>query len=369
MAQEFTLRPRVEIDGAPLSAEVEVLLEHVIVDFHLHTTDMFEVMFRDAEKQVLTQTKLKIASKVKISAPPLGGSTPEVLIAGEVTALEGEYDSAGSRAIVRGYDQSHRLHTGTKSRTFMNTKDSDIASTVASDHGLSGGTIDDTKTVYDHVYQHNQSDWDFLWQRANRIGFEVAVADGKLFFRKPTQASDAPAQGDYQSSDPLQLVFGQDLIAFYPRISAVGQVKEVKGRGWDQKNKQEITSSAPAETSSVKLPTTPAGLAEAFGHSWTFTMDDSTLTTQSALDTAVKAARDRIGSSAGEAEGIARGNPKLKAGQAVSVSAVSKEFVGSYTLSKTRHVFDAHGYRTYFTVSGSLDRSLLGLVSAGAHGR
>jgi phage protein D len=368
MPHEFTLRPRVEIDGTSLSPEVEVLLEHVVVDFHLHTTDMFEVMFRDAEKQVLSQTKLKIASKVKISAPPLGGTTPEVLISGEVTSIEGEYDSTGSRAIVRGYDQSHRLHTGTKSRTFLRTKDSDIAQTVASDHQLQGGTIDDTKIVHDHVYQHNQSDWEFLWQLANRIGFEVAVTEGKLHFRKPTQASDAPGQGDYGSSNPLQLVFGQDLIAFYPRISAVGQVSEVVGWAWDAKNKQELTSKAPAGTSSVSLPTTPSNLAEAFGHSWSFTMSDATLATQSALDEAVKAARDRIGSSAGEAEGIARGNPKLKAGQAVSVSAVSKEFVGSYTLSKTRHVFDAQGYRTYFTVSGSLDRSLLGLVLGGGHG-
>jgi len=367
MPEEFALRPRVEIDGTALSAELEVLLEHVVVDDHLHTPDMFEVRFRDADRQVLSQAKLKIGSKVKVSAPPLGGNTPDVLISGEVTAFEGEYDSGGSRVIVRGYDGSHRLHIGRISKTFVNMKYSDIARQVANDHGLQPGTIDDSKTVYDHVFQHNLTDWELLSDLAEKIGFELAVSDAKLHFRKPTQASAAPGQGDYHSSNPLQLVFGQDLIAFYPRISSSGQVKEVKVRGWDPINKQPLIGSAPAGTSSASLPTTPADMAAAYGNR-TFTVVDRTLTSQTAVDAAALAARDQIGSSAGEAEGVARGNPKLKAGAAVSVSAVSREFIGSYALTHTRHVFDAQGYRTQFTVSGGQDRSLLGLVSVGGNG-
>lgn len=367
MTQEFALRPRVEIDGTALSAELEVLLEQVVVDDHLHTPDMFEVTLRDAELKVLSQAKLKIGSKVKVSAPPLGGTAPDVLISGEVTAFEGEYDSAGSRAIVRGYDASHRLHMGRISKTFVNVKYSDIAQQVAKDHDLEPGTIADSKTVLDHVFQHNLTDWEFLGNLAAKIGFEVAVSDDKLHFRKPTESSDAPGQGDYHSSNPLQLVFGQDLIAFYPRVSSAGQVKEVRVRGWDPINKQSLIGSAQAGTSSASLPTSPADLAAAYGNR-IFTLVDRTLTNQSAIDAAALAARDQIGSSAGEAEGIARGNPKLKAGQAVSVSAVSKEFVGSYTLTHTRHMFDAHGYRTFFTISGGQDRSLFGLVSAGGNG-
>ncbi len=49
----------------------------------------------------------------------------------------------------------------------------------------------------------------------------------------------------------------------------------------------------------------------------------------------------------------------------MSVPPVPKEFTGNYTLTQTRHVFDAHGYRTHFTVSGGQNRSIFGLVSAG----
>jgi phage protein D len=366
MAQEFTLRPRVEIDGSPLSAELEVLLEQVVVDDHLHTPDMFEITFRDAERQVLSRANAKIGSRVKVSAPALGGGSPDVLISGEVTAFEGEYDLAGSRATVRGYDASHRLHRGRISKTYMNVKYSDVAGQVGRAQGLQTGTIDDSKTVHDHVFQHNLSDWEFLAMLAGEIGFEVSVSDFKLSFRKPTPSSDAPGQGDYGSANPLQLVFGKDLIAFYPRVNAAGQVKEVKVRGWDPVNKQPLLGSASAGSSSASLTSKPGDLADVFGAA-TFALVDRPLSTQSAVDAAALAARDQIGSAAAEADGTARGNPKLKAGQAVSVSAVSKEFVGSYTLTQTRHVFDLHGYRTHFTISGGQDRSLLGLVTAGGN--
>jgi phage protein D len=368
MPEEFALRPRVEIDGTPLSPELEVLLERVVVDDHLHTPDMFILTLRDAERRVLSDAKAKIGSKVKISAPALGGSSPEVLISGEVAALEAEYDPGGSRAIVRGYDASHRLHHGRETQTYRNVKYSDIARTVAGRHGLQAGTIDDSKTTHDHVSQANLSDWDFLSGLASEIGFEIAVTDEKLHFRQPTQSSQAPGQGDFQSSNPLQLVFGHDLIAFYPRVSSASQVKEVKVRGWDPKTKQALVGSAPASTSSTSLATTPASMADTVG-SRTHTLVDRPLSTQSQVDAAAKAAADQIGSAAAEAEGIARGNPRLKAGQAVSVSAVSKEFLGSYTLTHTRHVFEAQGYRTHFTVSGGQNRSLFGLVSGGWNGR
>src|SRR5258706_405302 len=82
----------------------------------------------------------------------------------------------------------------------------------------------------DHVSQVNLSDWDFLTTRAAEIGFEVAVTEGRLHFRRPEAAATAPAQGDLRASDPLQLVFGRDLLEFRPRVSSSQQVGEVRVR-------------------------------------------------------------------------------------------------------------------------------------------
>src|SRR6266487_1780216 len=261
------VKPRVDVDGSPLAAELEVLLEQVVVDDHLHLPDMFLLAFRDPQTQVLKQAHIRIGSRLKVSVPaPAGGSgAPEVLIDGEVTALEAEYDAHGSRAVVRGYDASHRLHRGRVTQTYQNVKDSDIAGTVAQRAGLQAGTIDDSRTTHDHVSQVNLSDWDFLKARAAEIGFEVAVSEGKLHFRRPKASGEGPAQGDFQSADPLQLVFGQDLLEFRPRVTSAEQVKEVKVRGWDPRGKQVVIGSAPAGTDSARLEATPGGLAEKFG--------------------------------------------------------------------------------------------------------
>ena len=60
---------------------------------------------------------------------------------------------------------------------------------------------------------------------------------------------------------------------------------------------------------------------------------------------------------------MAVGNAKLRAGSAVSIAQVGDTFLGKYTLTRTRHVFDDDGYRTEFEISGMQDRSTLGLMS------
>ena len=362
------IKPKVEVGGSPLSDGLAQLLELVVVDDHLHLPDMFMLSFRDSGHDVAKQANLQIGTKVKISVPsPEGGSGATLLIDGEVTALEAEYDALGSRAVVRGYDGSHRLHRGRFTKTYQNVKDSDIAQTVAQRAGLETGTIDDSGTTHEHVSQVNLSDWVFLHARADEIGFEVAVSEGKLHFRKPVPSQDAPGQGSFQSTDPTQLVMERNLLEFRPRVSSSEQVSDFKVRGWDPQAKQAVVGSAPAGTASVQLPATPGDLAQKFG-GHTFTEVDHPLTTQREVDATARAIADQLGSAVAEAEGVARGDPKLRAGTAVSVNAVAPDFVGRYTLTHTRHVFDAHaGYRTRFEVSGRQDRTLLGLVTNGAH--
>jgi phage protein D len=363
----FSVQPRVKVDGTDLDTDVLALLEEVIVDDHLHLPDMFLISLRDVAKDAFAKAHLRIGSKIEIASPAVGGSKADRLISGEVTALEAEYDSAGSRAVARGYDQSHRLQRGRHTETYRNVKDSDIARKVAQRHKLEAGVIDDSRMTHEHVSQCNLSDFEFLKARARAIGFEMAVAEGKLDFRKPAESSAAPPEGDFNSENPLQLVFGQDLLEFRPRVSSAEQVSEVKVRGWDPKEKKALIGSAQASSTSYSLPTGPSDLASKFGAPDLVAVD-RVPSTQTEAEAAARALAEQIGSAGAEADGIARGNPKLKAGTAVSISAVADAFGGRYTLTHTRHVFDTRGYRTLFEVSGRQERSLLGLVSAGSNG-
>src|SRR5437588_3728018 len=345
---------------------MESLLEQVIVDHHQHLPDMFAIAFHDPDRNVLSTLHATIGDSVTIKVTPPGGS-PETLIKGELTGFEAEYGATRLRTVLRGYDKSHRLHRGRRTETYKNVTDSDIARTVANRASLTIGQIDSTSGTFDHVSQANQSDWDFLKSRAREIGYELAMEDGKFNFRKPIQASAAPQNGTYQShSDPLQLVFGDDLIEFRPRVTSAEQVNDVKVRGWDPVQKQTVIGSANAATVTTdSLRDNPASLANKFGGP-TFTAVNRPLAQQAQVDGAAGSIAELISSAFAEADGLANGNPKLKAGATVSVGVVGDKFSGKYTLTSARHVFGEQGYRTHFAISGRQDRSLLGLASLGA---
>jgi len=366
MAQSFHVWPDIQLNGSALSDEMEALLEQVVVDHHQHLPDMFAITFHDPDRDVLGKLNATIGDTVTIKVTPPGGS-PETLIKGEVTGFEAEYGATRLRTVLRGYDMSHRLHRGRRTETYKNVTDSDIARTVASRASLTVGKIDSTSGTHDHVSQANQSDWDFLKSRAREIGYELAMEDGKFNFRKPIQASAAPQNGTYQNhSDPLQLVFGDDLIEFRPRVTSAEQVNDVKVRGWDPVQKQTVIGSANAATVTTdSLRDNPASLANKFGGP-TFTAVNRPLAQQAQVDGAAGSIAELISSAFAEADGLANGNPKLKAGATVSVGVVGDKFSGKYTLTSARHVFGEQGYRTHFAISGRQDRSLLGLASLGA---
>lgn len=366
MAQNFHVWPDIQLNGSAMSNEMEALLEQVVIDHHQHLPDMFAITFHDPDRDVLGKLNATIGDTVTIKVTPPGGS-PETLIKGEVTGFEAEYGATRLRTVIRGYDMSHRLHRGRRTETYKNVTDSDIARTVASRANLSIGKIDSTSGTHDHVSQANQSDWDFLKSRAREIGYELAMEDGNFNFRKPIEAAGAPQSGNYQNhNDPLQLVFGEDLIEFRPRVTSAEQVNNVKVRGWDPVQKQAVIGSANAGTvTTTSLRDDPSSLANKFGGP-TFTAVDRPLAEQGQNDGAAKSIAEMISSAFAEADGLANGNPKLKAGATISVGVVGDAFSGKYTLTSARHVFGEQGYRTHFVISGRQDRSLLGLASLGS---
>jgi uncharacterized protein involved in type VI secretion and phage assembly len=240
-----------------------------------------------------------------------------------------------------------------------------VAQTVASRAGLDVGTIDDSGSVLPFISQVNISDWDFLKARARELGFEVGVLDGQFYFRKPVESTSGPEPGDADSEGLAQLVYGRDLVSFRPRVTSSAQVTRISVRSWDPVNKAVLVGSADPAASSADLADDPATLAQNFG-SPEYVVHDRPLPSQSDVDDTAKAVAEHLGSSFAEAEGVAVGNAKLRAGVAVSIAQVADTFVGKYTLTRTRHVFDDDGYRTEFEISGMQDRSTLGLMSLGA---
>ena len=89
------------------------------------------------------------------------------LFTGEISGLEPEFHTAEAPLLtVRGYDRRHRLMKQRKTQSYLKMKDSDIARQVACECGPERRRSRTAASRCDYVLQHNQTDLEFLQQRA-----------------------------------------------------------------------------------------------------------------------------------------------------------------------------------------------------------
>ena len=366
----FSGRPKVKIEDNDLSDPVAALIDVLIIDDHLQLPDQLTIVWNDPARDVFEKCKAKIGAKIEVGvvATGRGAAEGEALFRGEITGLEGAYGIGGQQVSLRAYDLSHRLHRGRRTEAYPDKKDSDIARRLASEAKLEIGAITDSVVVHPYVSQINLTDWEFLKARAREIGFEVGVNDGKFEFRRATVNQGAPGAGDLDAQGALQLTFGSDLVEFHPRLSAVAQVTDVYARGWSYLDKREVVghSTTSACNSAPQIPVTPATVMAKFPTTKPHIVTDRSLRTQKEADAAAEGTAHQVSAALGEADGVAQGNAKIRAGAAMSIAAVAPEFTGTWTVTSSRHVFDKVGYKTTFSVTGRQERSLLGLASIGA---
>jgi uncharacterized protein involved in type VI secretion and phage assembly len=358
----------VELDGSELAPDIDAQLESAVVVDRLTMPDTFTLVFRDPDRDILARAAINVGTKVRISTTSLRADAPAELIVGEVTGIEADYDGLGSRAVVRGYDLSHRLTAGRRSQTFENVKYSDIARTIASDAGLRADIDESTGTV-EHVFQRNESDLTFLYGISKRIGYDVRVVGQTLMFKRRVESSTGPPAGDFASEAPDTLVWNHNLHEFRARVSAVAQVREVVVRGWDTETKKAIIGKAAVATSHAELNASPkpAELAGTIGGK-TLVMVDRPVDSQQAADALAAAKAEQVGSTAYEATAVAIGSPDLKTGVAFSIAGVDPALEGKWVISSSRHELGTGTYRTHLEFSGRQDRSLHGLVASGLPG-
>ena len=116
-------------------------------------------------------------------------------------------------------------------------------------------------------------------------------------------------------------------------------------------------------------PSTPEQLAKTFGDP-TYVSTDVPYRTQAEVDEAASSLAEEIAGTFAEFEGVARGNPKVRAGASISVDragrAVRRQVHRDHLPAPVR---PGTGYTTSFSVTGRQNRSLLGLASGGGAGR
>ncbi|WP_026425196.1 VgrG-related protein [Actinokineospora inagensis] len=359
----------VSIGGRQLPADVKAMLTLAYVDDSRNLPAVFVLRFRDPGGVVLTKTGAKIGAPVEVKVQTADPGGPQPLLTGEVTAVTLDLDRVGTFTEVRGYDHAHRLFRGRRVAVYPEMTVADVVRKVATRAGLQAGTIDDVAgyggAPNTQFSQHNLSDWEFLSRLADDVGAQITVSDKKLSFRLPEQPSAAPGQSAKATADPLVLEAHRNLVSLRASVTAAEQVPEVGVRGWDVKAKQAVTATAPPKHAGMDVAgANPVEIANKVGSPPMAAV--TTRGTQGAATAMAKALAEDFGAACVELDGVAKGNPKLRAGAQVSLANVGEPFVGKYTLTSTHHLFsDEVGYTTEFTVSGRQERSFYGLASGG----
>lgn len=339
---------KITVAGSPVQQNILAQVAELTVDQHAYLPHMFAIRLLDPNLELLSGGPFDLTKEVKIEV----GNTQEqlkTLITGEITALEPVFgEGMVAELCVRGYDKSHRLYREKKSKAYLNKKDSDLASEMARGAGLQV-QADATSTVYDHIYQHNQADLEFLMQRAWRIGYECFVEEGKLYFRKPPTGSAS-----------VTVKWGEDLLTFYPRMTLTEQVDEVIVKGWDPKKQEAIVGRAQEGKLYPEIQESKNGAAWAgtFGAGKVVVVDQP-VKDQSEANVLATARLNELSGAFVQAEGTAFRRPDLKAGQWINLELLGNRFSGKYLVTQATHVYNPEGLRTRFVVYGARTGTLL----------
>jgi phage protein D len=335
----------ISVDGTPLPLAVALQVSGISIDEDAGLPGMFALELaggdRDNETAWIDDDSFALGATLEIK---LGyGKTLQPVISAEITALEPTYQRGGrAQLTVRGHDRRHRMLRGRKTRSFVQQKDSDIAATIASEAGLTV-QAEDSQVVHDYVLQPNQTDLEFLRERASRIQYEVVV-DGQTLHFRPVQN----AQGEV-----LTLTPDDDLLEFYPRLSILGQLSELELRGWSPKDKKEIVAKAKSgdEVSTMGGSDSGAALADSVFGAAVLLVSDAPVFTQAEADQRARAHFNRALLELIVGDGVCSGRTDLKPGQVIKLDGLGTRFSGQYYVSAIRHRYTPRrAYQTHFEV-------------------
>jgi phage protein D/phage baseplate assembly protein gpV len=369
MPVTYVAEPILKINGQTASSTLIEDLLQVSVEESLHLPAFFTLIIkndyfsgRSNEQPWHHQNLFEIGTPIQIGfgsstteAPEFEDEQRDTIFDGEVTAIETHFTSESQAPIViRGYDYSHRLHRGRYNRSFQNMTDSDIVNKIIGEVGIRSGTIDQTREPHEYIFQENQTNMEFLRERAARNGFELFVQNGKLNFRKPAKNST------------LQLKWLEDVHSFRVRVSSAEQVSNVEVRGWDYTQKRTIVETASREKVLTEnqygrgsktsrnfkgQPPTPTAVV----------VNQPVYSNQEATNIA-QAICNELGGEFVHADAHSEGNPEIRPGKVVKLQNLGK-YSGEYYITETRHLFQERIYTTEFSVRGLRGGDLLATLA------
>ena len=302
---------------------------------------------KEGEDQPIDSHPFDIGTSLEVKLSAREQLTTTSLFKGQVVSQEVNFGAGGVELLVRGYDRSHALIRARKVRTFQNQTSSDIVNKVLGEAGFSAN-CDSTGDPHEFMAQDNETDWDFIWRLAERVGFEFVVQDTNAYFRKPS------------ADNPVELQWPETLRSFSPRVTATQQAQQVTLAAFDPKTKQPINATASSPDQVARIGVERSAVASAFDGADIHVATEP-VTSQGEGQALAQALLDKLANGYIAAEGVSDGNPSIRAGTSVQVSGVGQKFSGLYRVAAATHILRGGAtYETHFANSPA--HTLLGSV-------
>jgi phage protein D len=233
-----------------------------VLDRDINQPDMCAIT---ASNQGAKYSRVKVGDPVELKV----GDDSTTIFKGKIIGLEPNFTGGQkTRLTIRAMNSFHELIRKKSSTTYANKTDQQILQEVAGRSGLSlQFKHDSPPAAYKNVYQHNQTDMEFLRTRAARIGCHVWCVDKTLYCKQP----DLGAGPIFEVKLAAE-AGASALLSFTPRTGSSHIVKKITVKGWNPETKALITGEATAKNSSLGGQNAAAASGD-LGENESFTVD------------------------------------------------------------------------------------------------
>jgi phage protein D len=357
MTNYFAPTFRIEVNGSRLAANISENIQDLQIVSKPDTLDTFSFTVVNPLPELRwTHTDdanlFKEGNSVVIWLGYMGHM--KKMIEGEITQIKPTFPESDMPTVgIEGHTRLHRLQGDSKTRTFQKMTDAQIAQQIAQEAGLTA-EADDTPIRYDYIMQPNQSDLEFLRERASRIHFEILVEGKTLIFRKAKEGADkvytlvwAQTQKGFSTDSTFPLK------SFSPELDALQSVSNVEYRSYDPTTKQALVSRADSSDQDATMGGTDKGsqvCINSYQRKRQYVSVATPFVSQAEGDQHAKSKLNQKAMNVvvGSAESI--GLPDLRSGKVVQLIGIGKRFEGFYYVDEATHSLGGGGYFTSFTV-------------------
>ena len=319
---------KISSNGSQIDDAIQII--SVSVNYTVNKIPQARIIIADGDMPnqdfpISNQDDFKPGSEIKIEAGY--GGQQEAIFSGIVIrhGIKITGDNY-SRLVVECRDKAVAMTVGRKNVNYIDSKDSDIVSTLIGNYSALSADVQATNSQHKELVQYYCADWDFMLSRAEVNGLLVCVDDAKISAKAP----------DVSSSAVLQVTYGEDLMELHADIDARSQSTQVASIAWSPSEQAVGQDQVAPQSLNSQGDLTSSDLAQVIGLDSFRLQTTVPLESQELKDWAT-AQQTKAGLARIRGRMRFQGSAKAKIGTLIGLAGVGNRFNGDVFVSAVSH--------------------------------